>query len=275
MSQLRVKIELNKGRHGIPLHRLVEVAKEAEKFFEMFADDMHLSKGEWIAENFQNGSLGYDVNFVGEITEPVITTARKALKHITDPQTTPDDLSFGIRKETFLQLAKIASPIEADDLIGIGLYNGQPEPEMRELSKQRSLDIERQIVQTVVQYGGLQGVITALFKGSFILWIVELSTGTRVSCNFPPHMYNKVWELLKARDAIVKVEGWITHKRGEIAHLDILSISEAAEYQEGDLEKFFGCDPHFTGNLNTAEYIDDLRGEITEDYVEPLTGTNE
>jgi hypothetical protein len=33
-----------------------------------------------------------------------------------------------------------------------------------------------------------------------------------------------------------------------------------AAYQEGDLEKFFGVDPDFTGAESTSDYIDRIRG---------------
>lgn len=36
------------------------------------------------------------------------------------------------------------------------------------------------------------------------------------------------------------------------------------EYREGDLDKFFGCDPDFTGGLSTEEYIDRIRGRDDE-----------
>lgn len=36
--------------------------------------------------------------------------------------------------------------------------------------------------------------------------------------------------------------------------------SEPVEYQDGDLEKFFGIDPDFTGNKSTSEYVDEIRG---------------
>jgi len=239
-----------------------------------FSANVRLGNGEWIAENFQNGSLGYDVGFIGETIEPVIVTGQKASKLLTNPNTTADDLKYGIRPGTFLQFAKIASPVEEDDFVSIGIYNGQPEPEMRELSKKRFLEIERQITQTVVQYGGLQGLITTLFKESNIMHLRELSTGERISCKFPTSRYDEVWRLLRTKDAVVSVEGWITRTNGVIDHLKIESMKEAAEYREGDIEKFFGCDPQFTGNKDTEDYLNDLRGETTEDYLEPLTDSD-
>lgn len=275
MAQFRVRIELNKGRHGIPIHKLAEVAKEAEKFFQMFADDLGLGKSEWIADNFTNGSVGFDTNYIGKAPDPAIFTGQKAFDLLTSPDTSPDDLKFGVSKETFLQFARIASPFDADDSIYIGMYNGKPQPEMRELTKRRSIQIEQEIVQTVEVYGGVQGIITALFKDSNIFWIRQLSTGEKLSCIFAPKDYGLVWKMLESKDAVVNVEGWKTVTNGKVEHLKVATISPSPEYQEGDLEQFFGCDPNFTGSLSTEEYIDDLRGDSSENYIEHLTGDNE
>ena len=40
------------------------------------------------------------------------------------------------------------------------------------------------------------------------------------------------------------------------------------EYQEGDLEKFFGIDPDFTGDMSTEDYLDNLRGDQRLDAIE-------
>lgn len=271
MANFRVRIEINKGRHGAPIHKLAKVAEEAEKFFKMFATDLGLGKAEWIADNFRNGSVGFDTNYVGPAPDPALFTSQKAFSHLTDPATTPDDLRFGVRKETFLQFAKIASPIDADDFVNIGVYNGGPEPEMRELTKQRAIQIEKDIVETVEQYGGIQGIITALFKENNSFWLRELSTGAKFVCNFRADKYNLVWHALEAKDAVVNVEGWKTIVNGEVRHVDVTSIIPAPEYRDSDLEEFFGCDPNFTGDQSTEDFIDDLRGETTEDYLNLIT----
>ncbi|MBA2735649.1 MAG: hypothetical protein H0U50_02565 [Pyrinomonadaceae bacterium] len=267
MAQFRIKLELNKGRHGIPLQRLANIAKEAEKFLEMFSQDVKLEKNGWIADNFENGSLMYDVNYVGESEPHNIAVAHKAFEQITDIKTTPDELDFGIRKETFWQFAQIANHIEADDYIGIGLYKGEDVPEIKELSKERSLEIERQIAQRVVEFGGIQGEITALIKGSNHLWINDFATNNRVVCTFKGEMYSQVWQLLKSQDTVVNVEGWITKDNGKVIDFVIEKISSAVVYQEGDLEKLFGCDPNFTGELSTEEYVAKLRDEESENYL--------
>lgn len=41
---------------------------------------------------------------------------------------------------------------------------------------------------------------------------------------------------------------------------ETFSDGSTNEYQEGDLERFFGIDPDFTGELSTSEYLDGIRG---------------
>lgn len=275
MANFRVRIELNKGRHGVPIHKLAKVAEEAEKFFEMFSSDLGLGKADWIADNFSNGSVGFDTNYVGPAPDPALLTSQKAFSHLTDPKTSPDDLKYGVSRGTFLQFAKIASPVDADDFVAIGLYNSKKEPEMRELTKQRAIQIEKEIEQNVEQYGGVQGIITALFKESNTFWIRDISTGKKLSCVFPLKLYNLVWNALKDKDAVVHVEGWKTVINGKVEHLKATNITPAPDYLDDDLEKFFGCDPNFTGSQSTEDFIDDLRGETTEDYLEHLTDKDE
>lgn len=265
MAQFRIKLELNKGRHGIPLQRLANIAKETEKFLEMFSEDVKLEKNGWIAENFENGSLMYDVNYVGESVPHNLVIAQKAFEQITNVSTTSDELDFGVRKETFWQFAQIANHIEADDYIGIGLYKDNNLIEIKELSKERALEIERQITQRFVEFGGIQGEITALIKGSNHLWINDFATSNRIVCTFKGDMYNQIWQLLKTQDTVVNVEGWITRDNGKIVSFIIEKISPAVIYQEGDLNKFFGCDPEFTGELSTEEYLTKLRNKEEND----------
>ncbi len=263
MSQLKLKIVLNKGREGIQLGKLSKLAEEIQKFLEMFSSDLRLGEGEWIADDFRNGSIAFSPSYIGKADESLILVGQKALDHITNPKTVADDLRFGITQNTFLQYAKIALPLTEDDFVTFGVYNGKPRPKIRRLSKQRALEIERQIVQTVRQYGGFQGKITALFKSSNLIWVVDLLTGQKISCHFTLDMYGHIVQLLQARDAVVSVEGWLKITNGQIEHLDIQTIRECPELRPDDLDSFFGCDPSFTGNLPTEKYLDLLREEVS------------
>lgn len=261
MSGLRVKIKLNKGGHGILLEHLADVAKEAQKFLEQFGNDVRLGAGQWVAENFKNGSLSFDlVNPLEATPEPVIHQAYEALTHITDVKTNPDNLGFGLSKGTLLQYAKLAIPLEADQAVEIGLYNGSKRPKIRKLTKLRAVTIQKQIVREVRHFGAIQGKITAFFSGSCGLWVQDLLTNQRVICKFQSSQYDKVAKILRDRDAIVQVEGWFTtNQLGEKTDMEVEIIDKCPEYRDGDLEKFFGIDPDFTGSLSTDEYIDKIR----------------
>lgn len=261
MSELRVKIKLNKGRHGIPLQKLADVAKETEKFLEDFGHDLHLGNGEWLAEKFKNGSLSFDlVNPVPDLPEPVIHQAYEALKHVTDIKTSPESLAFGVRKSTLLQFAKIALPLSDDDSVEFGIYNSSSRPKIRTLTKRRAITIQKKISQTMRQYGAIRGRIIALFNSSCKLWVQDILTGEQITCIFEPQIYSNVMQIMRTRDAIVTVEGWSTvNQLGKVSEIKVSSIEKAPEYQEGDLEKFFGLLPDFTGELTTEDYIDLVR----------------
>lgn len=263
MPSLRIKIILNKGGVGIAVEKLAHITKEAEKFIECFSKDMQLDQGEWIAEKFRNGSVVFDLVYVGDAANSAIRTSEKALKLIANPKTDVQDLSYGISKHTFLQFAKMASPVEVDEAIGVGIYNGSNRAKTYLLTKQRFIEVEKQVLERVEQYGGIRGVITALFKGKdSTLWINDKLTNKRVVCTYPPHYYNKIVKLLEDRDSLVSAEGWMTVVNGKVEELAIKSLESLESYQKGDVEKLFGSDPDFTGGLSTDEFIKQIGNEF-------------
>src|SRR5947207_12988200 len=100
MSDLKIKVVLNKGRQGVPIKRLVRVADEARKFLEMFAKDVGLGEGGWIAEHFTNTSVGYGGTFIGESNTRTISVAQKALMLITGAKRSADDLQYALTRQT-------------------------------------------------------------------------------------------------------------------------------------------------------------------------------
>lgn len=266
MSDIKLKVILNKGRHGILMQKLAKIAEEAEKFIESFADDVSLNKIEWIADNFKNGSLSFNVNYVGNESEGTILFAQKALDHLTDPKTKPEALDFGVSQKTFLHFARMAHPLDADDSIGIGVPNNKGKFVTRTLTKERASQIEREVNRVTEQYAGFQGSINALFKENNSCWLKDYVSNKRIVCYFKPHLYSKIWKYLETRDVLVNVEGWVTIRNGELEHLRIEDINETAEYQEGDIDKFFGCDSSFSGDVTTEQHLDALRGEELNEH---------
>src|SRR5205823_8434021 len=70
MARLRIRIELNRGGVGVPLHKLASVVDESQKFFRMLAEDVSIDKGkgEWLGFDFDHESLNFTAEYVGHVT---------------------------------------------------------------------------------------------------------------------------------------------------------------------------------------------------------------
>lgn len=138
MSRLRVRIELNRGGVGVPLNKLASVVQQAQSFFRMLGDDVHIdqSQGDWLGFDFDHESLNFTAEFVGAVSQEQV-----AAFHAAFDGTTP------LRRATIAQFARIADAIEEDEVIGFGLYlNESDDPaEWRCLSRRDALRIAEEI----------------------------------------------------------------------------------------------------------------------------------
>jgi hypothetical protein len=262
MSEIKLKIVLNKGRHGIVMYKLAKIAEEAEKFLVSFSNDLKLNTHDWIADSFQNGSVSFTANYIGEAKEPQVIRAKNALSILIDPKVKVSDLNGDLSRQTYAQFAKITHPIDADDSIGLAVPNDKGRFVTKILTKERAIIIEREMTQTTEEFAGFQGYITALFREG-TCWLKDFVSNERIVCHYKPHHYDKIWKILEDREALADVEGWLITKPDE-TYLKIEHISSSAEYREGDIEKFFGSDPGFTGEKSTDEYLAELRDEKTD-----------
>jgi hypothetical protein len=132
-------MELNRGGLGVPLHKMASVVDEAQKFFRMLADDVHIGKdtGEWLGFDFDNKSLNFTAEYVGPVSADQVREFYAAFEGVTL-----------LRRATIAQFARIASAIGEDELIGFGLYQNDQETEpseWRSLSKRDALRISEEI----------------------------------------------------------------------------------------------------------------------------------
>jgi hypothetical protein len=138
MPRLRVRIELNRGGVGVPLEKLASVVQQAQSFFRMLGDDVHIdqSQGDWLGFDFDHESLNFTAEFVGAVTQEQV-----AAFHSAFDGTTP------LRRATIAQFARIADAIEEDEVIGFGLYfnEGDDPGEWRCLSRRDALRIAEEI----------------------------------------------------------------------------------------------------------------------------------
>jgi len=139
LARLRIRIELSRGGVGVPLHKLANVVGEAQKFFHMVSEDVHIDmdKGEWLVFDFDRENLDFTAEFIGPVS----------------PQQAQDfNAAFGgttsLRRATIAQFARIADAIGEEEIIGFGLYESDElsEPnEWRCLSRRDALRIADEI----------------------------------------------------------------------------------------------------------------------------------
>ena len=146
MARLRIRMELNRGRAGVPLLELARVVDEAQKFFGMLGDDVHIdSAGEWVASDFDNEFLNFTAEFTGVVEPHRIEQFRAAFDGVTR-----------LRRATIAQFARIASALGEDETIAFGLFRNDEdvEPdEWRSLSKREAMRIESEIRELLAQTG--------------------------------------------------------------------------------------------------------------------------
>lgn len=271
MRILRVRVELNKGRKGIPMHKLASITDEIQKFFLRVGLDLGIPapKEQWLAVKFGNGSVAYDAEYQGRVPEESLREYYSELTKLPQLAHSPERVASRLSPSTILQFVRIAEPIDEDEEVRFGLYNnGVRKPtEWHSLTK----SISRQIANTVAsaeKYRGVaQGIVHSWFKEASPPYfnLRESVSGRIVKCFYEKNDYEHVVRLLQKKNAIVQIVGMITanlvDQRIEEVHAQKFAIAE--ELSDDDFEKFFGFAPDLTGDLTTEEYISSVR-----DYAE-------
>lgn len=123
MNRLRIRVELNRRKTGVPMQELVSVVEETQKFLQLLAEDVNIDaqRGEWHASNFDPESLSFTAEFEGPASPEQIHSFGLAFGGSTS-----------LRSETIAQFTRIADFIGEDELVGFGLYQYDEETEPSE-----------------------------------------------------------------------------------------------------------------------------------------------
>ncbi|MEQ1513243.1 MAG: hypothetical protein ABL934_11275 [Lysobacteraceae bacterium] len=267
MSALRIRIELNKGRVGMPFGKLASVCQEATRFLEMLCEDLELPEGDsWVAEDFENGSVNFDVRHTVQIDPVIAEAARQAMGMVIGETSENLPVAVRIRTETRRQFRKVTRTLDADESMRIGVYRGNEDRPESWYQVQRSDAME--LTEGIVDrntYGEVQGVVNAFFKEHQppYVRIRELSTGNLVKCFFRADQYQAAVELLEDKNAVVFVEGWLREdvSSGATREVRVEDFTPAVEFDEKAVEGLFGAVADYTGNLTSEQFVKRIRGE--------------
>ncbi len=267
-TRLRVRFEINRGRTGAPLSKLAKLAEQLERFLSRVAADCSITakSGEWLALNFENGSVSYDAEFQGEASAETALAFHRAIDHVTafDPQRA--ELDGIVSSRTLAEYAQIGALIDPDESVGIGLYaptERSPAPSWRQITYSRFADIRREVEAALSVHGAVQGIVHAWFKEAEQPYfrLRELSTWALVSCFYPPRLYPDVVRAVRERSTVLIVSGNVRFDRLSRAAKEITveRIDPVETLSNEEFDNLFGSAPHFTGDQSTDDFIDWVR----------------
>lgn len=267
-NQLKIRVEFNKGRVGMPLPKLAAAAAQTVRFLGLVARDLGIEAGssDWLAERFENGSVDFDCRLAAPLSTPTLELGRRAFRQVFTNRYDDPEVATLIRAETRLQFARIAEPLDPDETARFGLYaDEEPEPEeWFVLSRDRLQELETAVgTGPRESWGEVQGVVHAFFKEVErpYLKIRELSTRQLVNCYFKPEMYGAAVEVMSDPAAVVFVEGLVTEdpETGQVTDIEVTDFRLAPEFKIETYRASLGALPDYTGNLSASAFIDQLR----------------
>ena len=264
MNTPKIKIELNKGKHGVELEKLATIARDTAKFLTSLSVDLGDPEAEWIADNFKNGSVCFEVQSRREIkAEPKVW--RNAMHAVMANDFSDDVLNVRIRPETRARFFDISKALPEGDSAAFGICENGADSnvEWHRLDKTLANEASATSVPKIKNHGEIQGIVHAFFKEtkSPKLVIRELSTRNLVDCFFDETMYAHAVELLRDKDGVVFVEGIVSEtETGEISEIKVSDFTPAPEFYDGAFEGMIGNFPKaLTGEKDAAEALDEFR----------------
>lgn len=267
MAQIRIKLEMNKGRKGMPLDKLAAVAGATEKFLVSFSRDIGLGKTQcqWLAERFENNSVDFDCRFASDVDESVATRGRRGLRAVLGNRYEDSEVAALILPKTRLQFARIADPLDPDEVIRFGIYqNGEDRPtDWFELTQSRLAEIQSPLKAGRRSFGEVQCIVHAFFKETHRPYfkVRELSTQELLNCYFEPAMYSAAVQVLEEQDAVVFIEGWTTEnpETGFVDSIEATGFRLAPSFSPEEYRAGLGSIPDYTENRPTSEAIEMMR----------------
>lgn len=263
MAELRIPVVMNKGRKGIPLHKLGRISVELEQFLMLLGEDLDIARGEgWLGTGFYDGSIGFTVEKVNPVEDRKVRAFKNAFRNVATRKR--DDR---VRPSTIRQYTRIAEPISLEEVVEFELPDPDDDKhaEWCGLTKQEALLIASEIESVVRSHGGVQGVIHSVFFGASPphFQLRELSTGELVKCIYNTRrQYNELAMALTHLNAVVHVFGVIRTDlmNRQIEELRVDKIQLAEEFSQEDFDRFVGCAPAMLGDQSLQDFIDSVRG---------------
>lgn len=267
MAQIRLRIELNKGRTGAPLDKLGDIARQMERFLRSLASDLRLEirPNEWLAVNFKNGSVSWDASYQTEVSESEVRRFNECVEFITDYDPETEGTNGLISDVTLLEYGRLGERIDPDEVIGVGIYplNGRARPRWRRVEYRKASRVRRAVETPIYSYGSVQGEMHSLIKGiaNPYFQVREFGTNQLVRCYYEPDLYADVHRALEHRNAVVHATGQMRLDRVKrsIEDMQVERLDRIEPLTDDEFLSLFGAAPDITGDLSTKGFIAHVR----------------
>jgi hypothetical protein len=266
MQSIRIRLELNKGRVGMPLHKLATVTSATRAFLDSLAEDLGLSTKEgWLAEAFENNSVDFDCRLGRAVEDDVAGNYREGLRLVLANHHEDSLISARIRPETRCAYARIAGHLDPDERAGLGVYTSEDQSALTWYFVDATLaeEIKSHVETYHRTYGEVQGIVHAFFKEADkpYLKIRELSTKHLVNCYFTEEQYASAVEVMSDRTAVVFVEGWLKEsvESGLVDEIEVKDFRLAPIFSVEMYDRYRGRFPEYTGPTNSEEFVRQCR----------------
>jgi hypothetical protein len=224
------------------------------------------STHQWIAENFRDGSVVFDLENP-EVEQSEAEIWRRGLRTVM-ANDLADEINVRIRHRTRQRFIEIAKHIAPNEKIEFALYSGDNGSitETFELAQPAQLP-ETPSTETQSRYHGeIQGIIHSFLKESKNPKLVlrELATKQLVNCFFTKEMYPHAVALLQDEEAVVMVEGLVIEdpNTGFATDIEVSEFTPCPEFNLAKFESMIGAfRKALTGGEDSAALLDKYRDE--------------
>ncbi|HWA30037.1 MAG TPA: hypothetical protein VG867_03010 [Rhizomicrobium sp.] len=252
MARIKLRIVLNKGRHGAPLAKLGRLSEQTDKFLRALAADCQVDTkpGEWLAVNFKNGSVEYDAEFQGDVDTGAAQIFSRNLEFLADYDPESEGLNGQVSEATAIEYARIGTMIDPDEVIGIGIYKQHAKkPLWREITYSKMASIRRELETPLPAYGAVQGILHAWFKEvrEPYFQLRELSTDILVRVLYTASLYADVARAVQERTTMLMVAGDMQYDRVSKSPTELRAdrIERMPMLSSAEFERFFGSAPNY------------------------------
>jgi len=243
MAHLKLKIELNKGKHGISLDKLEKVVQEMRRFLDSLGDDIELAEPKaWIGADFTNGSMGFASEYPFEVGPTKLVQFNETIIELAR-----SDFPQSIQRSTANKFFQLAEILESEETAEIAVFDETNRPVSLQISQNTAVLARRiRVFPFRESLGSVQGKIHSLYKESKphpYFTLRELSTSNLIRCQYEADVYPEIIRALSAIDQVIHVRGNIitdTRERS-IDHVKVREIKLAEPFGYEDVERFFGA----------------------------------